>query len=146
MSQAEGPVWLNAEILLGLNKQILDGTAETPGVRGEGTKRLQEALTRPESRYRFEGVRSIPQLAAHYAAAITGKHPFHGGNKRTSLAAAATFMYLNDLDIEVRFPPTEEGERFNEEAYRGIKALSRDEITVEDFGSWLALQSVPREC
>lgn len=106
---------------------------------------MAEALTRPEAHYRFEDICSIPHLGAHYAEAITGKHVFHGGNKRTSLAAAGTFMYLNGLDIEARFPPTDEGERFNEEAYRQIKALSTGQISVEDFGDWLALQSLPRE-
>lgn len=145
MSSGSGPVWLNARILLGLNEQVLRGTSESSGVRGEGINRLEEALTRPESQYRFNGVCDIPHLAAHYAGAITGKHPFNGGNKRTSLAAAGTFMYLNGLDIEARLPPTEQGERFNEEAYEKIKALSTGEISIRRFGHWLALQSLPRE-
>jgi len=145
MSSEGGPVWLDSRILLGLNEQVLRGTDESAGVRGEGITRLEEALTRPEAQYRFKGVCAIPHLAAYYAGAITGKHPFHGGNKRTSLAAAGTFMYLNGLDIEARFPPTEQGKRFDEEAYEKIKALSTEKITVRDFGDWLALQSLPRE-
>ncbi|WP_263842060.1 type II toxin-antitoxin system death-on-curing family toxin [Salinibacter sp.] len=145
MSSVSGPVWLDSRILLGLNEQVLRGTDESPGVRGGGIVRLEEALTRPEARYRFENVCGIPYLAAYYAGAITGKHPFHGGNKRTSLAAAGTFMYLNGLDIEAQLPPTEQGEEFDDEAYERIVALSTGNITVRDFGDWLALQSIPCE-
>lgn len=138
-------VWLNSTILLELNKLVLRGTEESFGVRGEGIKRLEEALTRPEAHYRYGDVCTIPHLAAYYAMAITRKHPFYGGNKRTSLAAAGTFMHVNDLEIEARFPPTEQEERFDEEAYEKIIALSTENISVSDFGDWLALSSLPHE-
>ncbi len=142
MSSDKGPVWLNLKIALKLNEQVLEGTNESSGVRGEGTSRLQEALVRPESQYRFGGVSAIPRLAAHYAEAITGKHPFNGGNKRTSLAAAATFMHMNGRDIEACFPPAEKGEKFDHMAYKMIKGLSTGKLSVRRFGDWLEAQSL----
>lgn len=131
-----GPVWLDAEIVLELNRQVLRFSDETPGVRG-GT-RLEAALMRPKAQYLYSGVRSYPHLAAYYAEAITGKHVFRGGNKRTSLAAAAVFLRLNGLDIEATLPPTGTSETFDDEAFEYIVALSTGEIDADAFGDWLS--------
>ncbi|PSQ81521.1 MAG: hypothetical protein BRD41_02275 [Bacteroidetes bacterium QS_1_63_11] len=131
-----GPVWLDAEIVLELNRQVLRFSDETPGVRG-GT-RLKAALMRPKAQYLYSGIRSYPHLAAHYAEAITGKHVFRGDNKRTSLAAAAVFLRLNGLDIEATLPPTETSETFDDEAFKHIIALSTGKINAVAFGNWLA--------
>ena len=131
-----GPVWLDAEIVLELNRQVLRFSDETPGVRG-GT-RLKAALMRPKAQYLYSGIRSYPHLAAHYAEAITGKHVFRGGNKRTSLAAAAVFLRLNGLDIEATLPLTGASETFDDEAFKHIVALSTGEINAVAFGNWLA--------
>lgn len=136
-------MWLTAEIVLRLNEIVLRGTEEQPGVRG-GTN-LEAALNRPVARYRYEDVRSIPHLAAYYAEAITGKHVFRGGNKRTSLAAAGAFMNLNGRDIEASIPPVSQGDRFNDEAYSHIIDLSEGKMSPEEFGDWLAMQSVAAE-
>ena len=42
MSLDVGPVWLNKKILLGLNEQILEGTDESPGVRGKDQNRWRK--------------------------------------------------------------------------------------------------------
>jgi death-on-curing protein len=131
-----GPVWLDAEIVIELNRQVLRFSDETPGVRG-GT-RLEAALMRPKAQYLYSGVRSRPLLAAYYAEAITGKHVFRGGNKRTSLAAAAVFLRLNGLDIEATLPPTGPSKQFDDEAFDHIVALSTGEMDVGAFGDWLA--------
>lgn len=131
-----GPVWLDAEIVLELNRQVLRFSDETPGVRG-GT-RLEAALMRPKAQYLYSGVRSYPHLAAYYAEAITGKHVFRGGNKRTSLAAAAAFLQLNGLDIEATLLPTGASEAFDDEAFEHIVALSTGKIDADEFGNWLA--------
>lgn len=130
------PIWLDAEIVIELNRQVLRFSDETPGVRG-GT-RLEAALMRPKAQYLYSRVRSRPLLAAYYAEAITGKHVFRGGNKRTSLAAAGVFLRLNDLDIEGTLPPTGEFKKFDDEAFEHIVALSTGEIDVNAFGEWLA--------
>lgn len=131
-----GPVWLDAEIVLELNRQVLRFSDETPGVRG-GT-RLEAALMRPKAQYLYSGVRSYPHLAAYYAEAITGKHVFRGGNKRTSLAAAAVFLRLNGLGIESTLPPIGISETFDDEAFEHIVALSTGEIDADAFGDWLS--------
>jgi len=104
-----GPVWLDAEIVLELNRQVLRFSDETPGVRG-GT-RLE---------------------------AITEKHVFRGGNKRTSVATAAVFLRLNGLDIEATLPPTGTSGTFDDEAFEYIVALSTGEIDADAFGDWLS--------
>ena len=130
------PVWLDAEIVLELNRQVLRFSDETPGVRG-GT-RLEAALMRPKAQYLYSGVRSYPHLAAYYAEAITGKHVFRGGNKRTSLAATAVFLRLNGLDIEATLPPTGTSETFDEETFEHNVALSTGELDAGASGNWPA--------
>jgi death-on-curing protein len=130
------PVWLDADIVLELNRQVLRFSDETPGVRGG--RALRPLPWRPKAQYLYSGIRSYPHLAAHYAEAITGKHVFRGGNKRTSLAAAAVFLRLNGLDIEATLPPTETSETFDDEAFKHIVALSTGEINAVAFGNWLA--------
>lgn len=38
-------------------------------------------------------------MAASYISCITIRHPFVDGNKRTALASALTFLYLNGYSI-----------------------------------------------
>jgi death-on-curing protein len=39
-------------------------------------------------------------MAATYISCLTIRHPFVDGNKRTALASALTFLYLNGYEIE----------------------------------------------
>lgn len=103
-----------------------------------GAERVLRPLLCPKAQYLYSGVRSRPLLAAYYAEAITGKHVFRGGNKRTSLAADGVYLRLNGLDIEATLPPTGESKKFDDEAFEHIVALSTGEIDVNAIGEWLA--------
>jgi death on curing protein len=39
-------------------------------------------------------------MAASYVTCLTMRHPFVDGNKRTALASALTFLYMNGYTIE----------------------------------------------
>jgi len=43
---------------------------------------------------------SLFEMAAAYLFHITRNHPFLDGNKRTGLAAALVFLWMNDVEIE----------------------------------------------
>ena len=42
-------------------------------------------------------------MAAAYITCLTMRHPFVDGNKRTALASALTFLYLNGYSVEERY-------------------------------------------
>lgn len=39
-------------------------------------------------------------MAATYISSLTMRHPFVDGNKRTALASALTFLYINGYKVE----------------------------------------------
>jgi death on curing protein len=70
-----------------------------PGIRDLGL--LGSALAMPGAS--FGGLRlhpSLPEMAAAYLFHIGRNHPFLDGNKRTALAAALTFLWLNGRRLE----------------------------------------------
>jgi len=64
--------------------ELLKSAIATPAVTFGGTF-LHESLT---------------EMAAAYLFHISQNHPFVDGNKRTALAAALLFLWLNDLRVE----------------------------------------------
>ena len=43
---------------------------------------------------------SLVEMAAAYLFYLTQNHPLVDGNKRTALAAALTFLWMNDIEVE----------------------------------------------
>ena len=68
------------------------------GLRDEGM--LESALARALQKEAY-GQPNLCDLAAAYLFGIARNHPFVDGNKRTALAAADLFLYLNGLSLEV---------------------------------------------
>lgn len=62
---------------------------------------LEAIVYRPQSWAHYKGVRSLYELAALYAAAITEGHAFQDGNKRTAVLAAVVFLDLNGLALDL---------------------------------------------
>jgi len=50
---------------------------------------------RPRNKHDYDSVENLIELAALYAEAISGNHPFFDGNKRTAFFAMAVFLELN---------------------------------------------------
>lgn len=95
------------------------------GVRDQGL--LESALQRPINRFHYEGLEDLPALAATYAAAISGNHPFVDGNKRAAFHAMALFLRLNGLKLIA-----DQGE-----AAAAIYALAAGELDAERLAEWL---------
>lgn len=89
------PVWLDRELVLALYEDIVAVSGGAFGVRDEGL--LDSALARPINRHLYEGCDDLVELAATYAAAISGNHPFIDGNKRVAFVAMGQFLDDNGL-------------------------------------------------
>ena len=71
-----------------------------PGLRDEGM--LESALARPLQKAAYSQP-DVFELAAAYLFGIAKNHPFVDGNKRSALATADLFLYLNGWSLEADF-------------------------------------------
>ncbi len=91
------PVWVDRELLLALYEDVVLISGGAVGVRDEGL--LESALARPINRFAYEGCDDLVELAATYAVAICGNHPFVDGNKRMAFVALGQFLADNGLTL-----------------------------------------------
>ncbi len=89
------PFWLDRELILALYDDIVDASGGARGVRDEGL--LASALNRPVNRFHYDACHDPIELAATYAVAISGNHPFVDGNKRIAFVAMGQFLEDNGL-------------------------------------------------
>ncbi len=92
------PTWLDAELVVGINRELVALTGEPFFVRDPGL--LESALARPNNHWSY-GERDIAVLAAAILLGILRNHPFGQGNKRTGLAAAEAFLHANGWELLV---------------------------------------------
>lgn len=115
--------WLLKKAVLSMHARQLAEHGGGQGVRDEGL--LDSALQRPLSKCDY-GDPDIAELAAAYAFGIARNHPFIDGNKRTTLVAARTFLFINGFGITAS----------NEEKLKTFLALAAGEITEDYLATW----------
>ncbi|MDH3745430.1 MAG: type II toxin-antitoxin system death-on-curing family toxin [Acidobacteriota bacterium] len=94
------PVFLTLDEVLALHEDQIQRYGGNPGLRDSGL--LSSALGAVSST--FDGRflhQSLFEMAAAYLFYLCQNHPFVDGNKRTALASALTFLWMNDLEVEV---------------------------------------------
>lgn len=92
------PTFLSLEEILFIHQQEIQAAGGEPSIRDqEGIKACVEA---PKASFGGEYLHDLFGMAASYITCLTMRHPFVDGNKRTALASALTFLYLNDYSIE----------------------------------------------
>jgi death-on-curing protein len=93
------PVFLALDEVLALHSDQIRRYGGSPGIRDQGL--LSSALAMPSATFGGAFLHpSLVEMAAAYLFHIARNHPFIDGNKRTSLAAAFTFLLMNDIWIE----------------------------------------------
>lgn len=125
MSVRPEPRWLTKQGVLGFHDKSLAQHGGPGGVRDDGL--LESALARPRNRHVYEGVCDLCDLAATYAAAISGNHPFVDGNKRTAFIACGVFLDKNGLRLEAD----------ETDAVVVMMALAAGDLELEGFAEWL---------
>ena len=118
------PIWLTRQIIVAINDEQLAIHGGASGLRDQGM--LESTLDRPGNKWAYENA-ELPELAAAYAFAIAGNHPFVDGNKRSSLLALYTFLGLNGIDFVVP----------EAEAAAIIIALAAGEVSEESLTRWI---------
>ncbi len=120
------PLWLNPDEISAVHAGLLSRFGGAGGVRDIGL--LEAALQRPVNRFHYEDPSpSLFELAAAYAEAIVGKHPFVDGNKRTGFVAAALFLQSNGYRLVAS----------EESAVERTLALAARAIGESEYAAWL---------
>jgi death-on-curing protein len=92
------PLFLTLDEVLALHADQVRRYGGEAGLRDAGL--LSSALAVP--RATFDGTflhGTLYEMAAAYLFHVCQNHPFLDGNKRTALAAALAFLWLNDIEI-----------------------------------------------
>ena len=126
------PTWLSIAQVLMLHAESLKLFGGSPGIRDRGL--LESALGRPQNRWHYEQPISLFELAAAYAFGIAKNHAFVDGNKRASLLAIRSFLFLNGY----RFSPDEI------ETVTTIEGLAEGTVTEEILALWIRDNSTKR--
>lgn len=100
MASARQPVFLALDDVLALHQDQISRYGGAPGIRDIGL--LKSALASPA--VTFDGAllhRSLAEMAAAYLYHLSQNHPFIDGNKRTALAAALVFLWINGHRVRI---------------------------------------------
>lgn len=95
------PVFLTLDEVLLIHADQIARYGGTSGVRDQGL--LTSALAMPDAS--FGGLAfhaSLAEMAGAYLFHIARNHPFVDGNKRTALASALAFLWINGHEVEAR--------------------------------------------
>jgi death-on-curing protein len=92
------PSFLTVEDILFIHEQEIQKAGGDPGIREE--QDIQACTDAPKASFDGEYLNDIFEMAASYIICLTIRHPFIDGNKRTALASAMTFLYLNGYEVE----------------------------------------------
>jgi len=93
------PLFLAPDEVLSLHAEQIRLFGGSAGIRDLGL--LQSAMGSVEAT--FGGAflhETLFAMAAAYLYGICRNHPFVDGNKRTAVAAALTFLAMNDMDVD----------------------------------------------
>ncbi len=126
------PVFLAIDEVLALHADQVQRYGGDPGVRDFGL--LSSAVSPP--RATFDGAllhSSIYEVAAAYLFHLRQNHPFVDGNKRTALAAALAFLWLNEIEVETE--PDELADH--------VLGVARGEIDKAEIAVFLKQRSRP---
>jgi len=127
------PVFLSLEEILFIHQQEIQAAGGEPSIRDqEGIKACVDA---PKASYGGEYLHDLFGMAASYITCITMRHPFVDGNKRTALASALTFLYLNGYSVE---------ESHDEELAHLVLNYVTKKISKEDVAEHLRFASARR--
>jgi death-on-curing protein len=92
------PRWLSRIAVDAIHADQLRQHGGLPGIRDE--KVLESALGRPRQKWEYDDKADLAMLAAAYAFGLVRNHPYRDGNKRIGFLALATFLGINDSELD----------------------------------------------
>lgn len=135
LKDSQGPNWVVLDHVVTFHDLAIENHGGRHGLRSQGL--LEQAITRPQRRWYYEGIESLARIAACYTASIVFIHPFVDGNKRTGWGTARMFTRRNGLELVC---PTEDSYR----AVLGFAASTKDEHQEELLAEFVYEHLWPR--
>jgi len=133
MSSHSSPVWLNQTQIRMLHAESLQLFGGSPGIRDLAL--LESTLNRPKNKWHYDSNLDLFELAATYGFGSAKNHAFIDGNKRTSLLAIRTFLFVNGF----LFIPEDT------ETVTMIEGLAAGIVDEEMLTDWIKDRSSPRK-
>lgn len=98
------PLFLTLDEVLSLHAEQIRLFGGSSGIRDVGL--LQSAVGSVEATFGGAFLHETTfSMAAAYLYGICRNHPFIDGNKRTAVAAALTFLAMNDVEVDAEEDP-----------------------------------------
>jgi death on curing protein len=122
--------YLVPQDILVLHARIIDQTGGFHGLRD--TNLLASLAERPKAT--FGGKEMYPSVfkkAAAYVESLVRYHVFVDGNKRTSIAAAARFLFLNRFELTAT----------NKAVESFVLSVAEDRLSIDKIALWLKQNS-----
>ena len=127
------PSFLSLEDILYIHDQEIEIAGGEPNLRDlEGVKACVEV---PKASFDGEYLQDLFEMAASYVVCLSIRHPFVDGNKRTALASALTFLYLNGYEVE---------ESYDLELADLVLEFLTKKISKEQVAEHLKSKAIPR--
>lgn len=119
------PRWLSRMVVDAVHADQLRQHGGLPGVRDE--RALESALARPRQKLAYDEPTDLAALASAYAFGLVTNHPYLDGNKRIGFLALATFLGINDVELETT----------NEDVVTTMIALADGRLTEPQLTRWV---------
>lgn len=122
--------YLGGEEVLVIHSEIIEATGGLHGVRDAGL--FLSIFQKPKMMFGGKELyKSVFEKAAVYFEAFANLHIFIDGNKRTAIAAAARFLFLNKFELKAT---NREVENFVEKAVIG-------KLKIQEIAKWIKSHS-----
>ncbi|MGE5671927.1 MAG: type II toxin-antitoxin system death-on-curing family toxin [Fibrobacterota bacterium] len=92
------PRFLSISEVIEIHENEIKEAGGLSGIRDRNN--LESAVAAPQASFENEFLMDIFEMAATYLNSIAMNHPFFDGNKRTALASALTFLFINGYEID----------------------------------------------
>jgi len=120
------PKWITESIVVFIHDDQIASHGGAYGILNNNL--LSSALARPLNLYGYEGITSIPRLAASYGYGLVKNHSFVVGNKRTAFQVIFAFLQINGLYLNVPEP----------EVVITMQQLAQGSVSEEELALWLS--------
>ncbi len=95
------PTFLSLEDILHIHEQEIIKSGGEPNIREK--EGIEACVDAPKASFDGEYLNDLFEMAASYITCLTIRHPFVDGNKRTALASALTFLFLNGYEVKENY-------------------------------------------
>jgi death on curing protein len=125
MPRCAEPRWLSRVVVDAIHADQLRQHGGLAGVRDENV--LESSLARPRQKWAYEPTLDLAALAAAYAYGLVRNHPYRDGNKRIGFLALATFLGVNDYELDTT----------DEDVVTTVLSLADRHLTGSQMASWV---------